>query len=122
MFHVSFQISKIKKKMSDEAATSNSCGEGALVKVPEEVVAATAENKAARYHNPYSISPVIKGRNYARSIVSSQEMMLENLRFIRRQLEQDDRKLEIFQKNLYLDQYPKKWTNCRQFEDREDNC
>ena len=106
-------------KMADDTSASTSSSAAAPTKAPESRTP-LADKKVPRYYNPYSFSPV-NGRSYASAVVTSQEMMLENLRFTRRQMEKDERELEKLQKDLYLNQYPGKWTNHRhQYEEKEE--
>ena len=82
---------------------------GELVKANDNKGTALVEAKAIRYHNPYSLNSSVKGRHYANSVVTSQETMLENLRFMKRELEREDRKIARFQQEMLLNQHPRRW-------------
>ena len=69
------------------------------------------ETKVIRYHNPYSLSTSVRGRQYASSVVASQETMLENLRYMKREMEREDRKITRFQREMLLSQHPRRWTD-----------
>ena len=63
-----------------------------------------------RHVSPIRVPEVRRARVYTDSMICSQETAMEHLRYIRRQLEKDDREIKMLQQSLDQWNYPRKWT------------
>ena len=61
-------------------------------------------------YDPMRSHTVHRPSHYAGGIVTSQEMMLQQLRWVRQQLDREDRELKQAQEYLYKAQAPRKYT------------
>lgn len=56
--------------------------------------------KAYRSYSPIRVHTPVRAKTYAKSMVNSQERALEHLRYVRRQLEKEDRQMKLLQDQM----------------------
>ena len=82
---------------------------------PETMPVLTYAQMPKPKYNPRHAHHVRNPKSYASMLIADQEMMLANLRNVRRQLEKEDRQLRIMQQTLYNHDSPRKWTPSHRY-------
>lgn len=70
----------------------------------------TKKGNVKRKTDPIIAQDVYRARNYSDGMVASQEAALENLRYVRKQLEKEERQAKRIQDELYEWNTPRRWT------------
>lgn len=68
------------------------------------------KRKQAKHYYPIRAEKIANPRAYASIMVSEQETMLAQLKYMRQQMEKEEKELKEMQDYIYKKSLPRKWT------------